>query len=634
MLVGGAARGLADLCVATSPWVTLTTRAVGFEVALASGWQVTPYVTAALLAGAVAVVFAARLWWRDRRPGSLALVTLAVGAALWSFFYGLELASQAFATKLLLSRLSYLGIVLVPPAWFAFALAYTGHGDRLTPRTVGLLLLPPVIVAVLPWTSETNDLFWASTALVTSESTPMLALEYGPLFWAWVTYGYALLAGGTVLLLWSMPGGIRLFRAQTLLLLVGVLAPWVANLVYLSRLFGPTMLDVTPFGFVVSALALGGGFLRYQLLEVHPATRAVARDELIDRMAAGVVVLNDDGRIVDLNRSAEAVLDVVRGDVVGDPLTATAPELAAAVADAGGEAVVEFATGEPTRHYEVRVSPLRRGRTGDVGRLVTLSDVTERRRRERHLAVLNRVLRHDLRNDVSVIQGSAKLLEDDPGNEKYAALIADQAAEMLTLLRTVQEVEHALDAGRPSLTEVDVVRVVDEQVAAARQAHPEATVETDLPVDAWVHTTDLVSSAVDNLVENAIEHSDRERPHVRVTVSRLTEEDGRYVEVRVADDGPGIPEADRKVLLGGDSVSLADASGLGLWLVNWIVTESGGEVRYEANDPRGSIVVVRFRRAEDAAAERDDPLDPETLPSPSAEPVRGERGGARWSAAD
>ncbi|WP_255198345.1 histidine kinase N-terminal 7TM domain-containing protein [Halorarius litoreus] len=587
-------------------------------------WQATPYAPLAFAAAVVAVTFAVVMWRAGRGPGTLPLVTLALGAAWWSSLYGLELASATLPGKLLFGRLSYLGIVVVPVSWFVFALAYTGRGARLTPTVVAALLAPAAIAAALPWTSSSTDVFWAATSLVVTESGTLLAVEYGPAFWLWSAYGYTLLAGGTVLLLWSVPFDTRLFRVQTALLLVGVAAPWLANATYLFRLFGPGTLDVTPVGFVVSALALGGGLRRYRFLDVHPAVREFARNELVERMAEPVIVLTAEGRIVDLNRSARRVLGVDADDVVGAPLDATAPELAAAIEHVDRDPV-DFTTGSPPHHYEVRVSPLREGHSGTVGQLVTLRDVTERRRRERQLAVLNRVLRHDLRNDIAAIRASASLLAeegDDIDRETFRTIIAEKAAEMEELVRTVREVEQTLDEGGPTLDDVDIVRVIDEQVDAARHAYPDAVVETDHPPSEHVRSTDLVSSVVDNLVENAVEHNDTDEPHVRVSVRRVVENGTPQVEVRVADNGPGIPNLDRKILIGADGARLEDASGLGLWLINWIVTASGGEVRYEPNEPRGSVVVLRLPAAD---GEREDG-DGGDRPDFDVEPARQSAG--------
>jgi signal transduction histidine kinase len=575
--------------------------------------ELSVYVVLSLAAGVVAVVFVGVMRRWGRGPGTLALTTLALGAAWWSLLYGLELAGATLATKLLFGRLSYLGIVVVPVSWLAFALSYTGRGDRLTPSTVGLLSVPSVLAAVLPWTSGSNDLFWASTSLAPIDGGLVLAVEYGPAFWLWSAYSYALIVAGTILLLGSIPSEGRLFRRQTALLAVGATSPLVANLVYLSRI-GPV--DTTPLGFVVSALALGAGLQRYRLFDVHPVARGVARDELVERMDESLVVLNEGGRIVDLNRSARSVLDVGGEDIVGASLDAVAHPLAAAVERASDEGA-EFTTGDPPRHYEVRVSELNGNSGGTVGRLVTLRDVTERRRREQRLTILNRVLRHDLNNDVTLIEGYAKLLLREPGNEEYAATIARKADEMLELVRTVREVERTLDSGGPTRSTVDVTRVVETQVEAARRAHPRATVETDLPASARVRTTSLVSSVVDNLIENAIVHGDAEAPHVRVSVARVVEDGRPCVELRVADDGPGIPRADRAVLVGDDDARLEDAGGLGLWLVHWLVSESGGEIAYEPNEPRGSVVVLLFPPVETGDGERDD-----RRPSPDHVPDR------------
>jgi signal transduction histidine kinase len=558
-------------------------------------WQATPYAPVAFAAALVAVVFAVTMWRSRRGPGTTPLVALALGAAWWSLLYGLELASTTLAAKLLFGRLSYLGIVVVPVAWIAFAVAYTGRGYRLTPTTVGVLSAPAVLAAALPWTSGSTDLFWATTSLVTGGSGVLLALEYGPAFWLWSAYAYSLLAGGTVLLLWSVPLDTRLFRAQTLLLVVGVAAPWLANVTYLFRLLGPETLDLTPLGFVVSALALGSGLKRYELLDVHPAVRAFAREALVERMDEPVVVLTAEGKVVDLNRSARAVLGIPPTDGVGDPLAESAPDLAADIELDDDDA--DFTTGSPPRHYEVRASPIQGEPGGTVGRLVTLRDVTERRRRERQLAVLNRVLRHDLRNDIAAIRTGAKILTDDPGNEQFVSIVARKAAEMSDLIETIGEVEDSLEAGGPTVTELDLVQVIDDRVEVARHAYPDATVDTDHPASARVETTSLVSSVLDNLIENAVEHNDADEPHVRVSVTRVRADEQPYVEVRVADDGPEIPAHDRQALVRGDEASLERASGLGLWLVNWLVTESGGEVDYEPNEPRGNVVVLRFPTA-------------------------------------
>jgi signal transduction histidine kinase len=107
-----------------------------------------------------------------------------------------------------------------------------------------------------------------------------------------------------------------------------------------------------------------------------------------------------------------------------------------------------------------------------------------------------------------------------------------------------------------------------------------------------VRSSDLLGLAVDNLLENAVVHTTSLSPTVEVTVRR--DEETGTVEVSVADDGPGIPRQEREVLVDGQETPLDHGSGIGLWLVNWIVSESMGTVSFGENDPTGSVVTLRL----------------------------------------
>jgi signal transduction histidine kinase len=113
---------------------------------------------------------------------------------------------------------------------------------------------------------------------------------------------------------------------------------------------------------------------------------------------------------------------------------------------------------------------------------------------------------------------------------------------------------------------------------------------------------DLVESALLNVVDNAIEHNDRVVPEVGVEVGHVTHDGVDYVEVAVADNGPGIPASERRVFEEGTETPLSHGSGLGLWLTQWIVTRSNGRLSFEENDPRGTVVRVWLRETRDRSA--------------------------------
>jgi len=84
------------------------------------------------------------------------------------------------------------------------------------------------------------------------------------------------------------------------------------------------------------------------------------------------------------------------------------------------------------------------------------------------------------------------------------------------------------------------------------------------------------------------------------------------VTITVADDGPGIPEKERAVLAQGRETPFDHTSGLGLWLVTWIVGDSGGEIDFETDDQWGSIVRLTLTRGDPAPASADTEEDSST----------------------
>ncbi|MFC7212809.1 histidine kinase N-terminal 7TM domain-containing protein [Saliphagus sp. GCM10025334] len=235
--------------------------------------------------------------------------------------------------------------------------------------------------------------------------------------------------------------------------------------------------------------------------------------------------------------------------------------------------------------------------------VVTSTDVTDERIYEQRLQVLNRVLRHDVKNNVNIITGYVDLLADhiDAGGESYLETIEENATALADLSELAREVDMVLH-GKSDHQTVDMAAAVDAATERLQRSYDDATVTVDIDVDvdeaALALVNPLYPSAIDNVLKNAVEHSDRSNPSIEVTVDRTE----TTVDVVIADDGPGIPAVEREVLTAGRETSLEHASGLGLWLVNWIVARSGGDVEFAENEPRGSIVQLQFPRATTATA--------------------------------
>jgi len=227
-------------------------------------------------------------------------------------------------------------------------------------------------------------------------------------------------------------------------------------------------------------------------------------------------------------------------------------------------------------------------------------DAAEQLKRQRDdLRLLNQVMRHDIRNDLQLVEAYAELLDDhvDEAGEEYLDVIkqsAQSAVSLTTTVRTLAEVMLREDA-EPSRLSLN--RVLSQQIEEVRAGYSEAvfTVEGSFP-EAEVVADEMLSSVFRNLLRNAVQHNDETPPNVTVSAS-INEADG-VAEVRIADNGPGIPADQRDEIFGKGEKGLdSPGAGIGLYLVRSLVEMYGGDVWIEDNEPKGAIFVVRLSLA-------------------------------------
>jgi PAS domain S-box-containing protein len=267
------------------------------------------------------------------------------------------------------------------------------------------------------------------------------------------------------------------------------------------------------------------------------------------------------------------------------------------------EIVNRRATGELFQAYQ-SVAPIT-DETGDlVAFVAVMNDTTERMVSKQQNQVMGRVLRHNLRNDLNVLVGDVRKIEaaEDPEErrthtEKIRKRI-DELAELSTLAdRYLHEFQYETYRQRQ-----DVPSVVERVTELMQERYPRARIESHAPATELTVQAN-VQLVLEELLENAIEHTDRDRPRVSVTVSqRDVTEEPPSVRISVEDDGPGISPHDRRVIAEGEETPLFHGTGLGLWAVHWTVTLAGGDVRIEDRSPRGTRVELRLPTASVGAA--------------------------------
>jgi PAS domain S-box-containing protein len=304
--------------------------------------------------------------------------------------------------------------------------------------------------------------------------------------------------------------------------------------------------------------------------------------------------------LVDCNERFAEKLGYTSAELEGRPLTDLYTDDSAERLREGGydEALDgQFGTGERVLRTKggteitatVRATP----RIGDDGTVVgtraLFIDVTEMKRQQVQISVLNRVLRHNIRNDLAVIRSKIEMAlnrEDAAAHLRDAYEKTEDLSAAADLARQIQEILDETD-----LVRHDIVGLVESLVERAREEFPGATVAATIEPDSvHVLATTALERALWELIENACHHAG-EAPTVRVTVERGE----TTATVTVADDGPGIPEIERRILGEIEETDTEHGSGLGLWLAYWVIDMSGGELSFDRDG--GTVATVTLPRS-------------------------------------
>ncbi len=253
-------------------------------------------------------------WRRRASPAAISFALMMALMSLWSLGYALEIMAETLGAKIFWAKVEYFGIVSVPVLWFLCAAEYSGHREVIASRRWSVLWFVPLVTLLLVWTNEMHNLIWRYYAVVEVHGLRLLWLEHGPFFWLHSAYSYALFSFGVFYLFAEIWKGT--YRAQAAMMVVGVVVPALANIIYLAGINVVYGLDLTPFGFLFSAVAILWGISRYRLLDFAPATDSAILSNLRD----GVIVTDERRRISYINPTGAQIFGREAREAVGQPL--------------------------------------------------------------------------------------------------------------------------------------------------------------------------------------------------------------------------------------------------------------------------------------------------------------------------
>lgn len=340
-----------------------------------------------LLVAAITNTFIVVYIWPRRQDNSetIPIVLLLLAATEWVVTNLGGLLDQNLAHLILWTRVEYLGVVSVPLALFVYVLYRSDLDRRLTVSRLVWLAIIPAATLLLVWTNGLHHLFWITFVPYLANGLVLAHKVYGPGFWVFWVYSYLILLAATLLTIRTMLRSARLFRWQSLAVVIGILAPWVGNLLYVFHLDPIQDLDFTPLAFSISAIMLAVGMFRWQLFDIKP----IAQSAVIAGMADGLLIIDRHGRLLLANPAAQAILGHPGSEMVGKPLEQFIPGWRppgdGAPPPAGKTIEIKLPGSQGNLDYELRDSPFYEKRALPGGRIIFLHDVTGRKRLEESL---------------------------------------------------------------------------------------------------------------------------------------------------------------------------------------------------------------------------------------------------------
>lgn len=343
----------------------------------------TPFLIPSLLAAIICWGMMFFLWrYRSRKGGSI-LLLLGTCASLWAVGYTLEIAAVPMTLKVFWAKMQYLVIPAIPSLYLVYTLYYTNRENWLLRGYRYVLLVFPVLMPILAFTTDRHGLLWKSYSLSFQGKFLTLVFTHGNVFWVFWVFCQFLLLLSTLVILRDLRRFPTLFQGQVRFLLVAVLAPWFTNALYVLKLNPVPDYDWTPFAFAISVTAFSWASLRYQFGTLMP----IAHQIVFENLREGAIVLDPLRRIVEINQAAQKIVGLT-AHAVGLPLAEALPGSSVWLRhfSAIAEMKTDFCLSEyPPLYYELQISPLHAQNLPQQGWLILLRDITPQKISEKRL---------------------------------------------------------------------------------------------------------------------------------------------------------------------------------------------------------------------------------------------------------
>jgi PAS domain S-box-containing protein len=322
---------------------------------------------------------------------------LMFAGSLWAFANAIQLITPNLGWQRFWNVLTYLGIMTVPTAWFLLSVRLTGFLRGRIGKFERYFWIPPAILYLFLLTSGFHKLFFISFETVSVGGYVALENHYGPLFYLHTVYSYLLTIAGIVMLGISLATKFRKYGVQAYGLIIGVFAPLVGNAYFLFGSPPPGFPDPTPIIFTVTGMAFAWAIFGGHILEVVP----LAHESIVRKLSTGVLVLDADKNIRDINDAAREMLELSPSTHAGDSMLSLiemnrdivliVDEALDLSIHADRQLQIEFPATQRT--LDVHISHIGDGTESTTGWLIQFDDISGRKQVEENLVATQKTMK-------------------------------------------------------------------------------------------------------------------------------------------------------------------------------------------------------------------------------------------------
>lgn len=565
-------------------------------------WRISPVIIIYFSAGAIAF-FVAHLIWRLRPAKGAAMFSAMMSAAgFWAITTSFETVVGSVETRLLLTKIEYLGIIGAVYFWFLFILDYTDYHQHFTKPVKFLLALVPGLVYAMILTADKHRFFYSDYSYSIVNGIGKFSRTHAIGFYIWSGYAYFLLVTGLVMGIIKMLALPRGYRRQIYVIAGSFFVVVGFNLLYLTGHNPIPPHDPTPLSFVLVGIIVVSGVYYDKFLDVMP----IAHQAILQSAKTGIIVLDHQDRIVELNAAAKQILLLDDSHYAGKELVELVPDLDVLFSEVKRSSMGKTYTSEwdlaPLgKVFEVKVSSLKDALGNANGRLVMLWDITKLKASMQELDAYAYTVAHDLKNPLNHIMGFASLLlSEDYSEEEQEELLNNivvGGGRMNKIIDELLQLAMLHKSEDYKMVDVDMEAVV--QGALDRELPRDSgSCSLALP-DKWPMCKGQpawLEEVWSNYLSNAYKYGG-EKPNIELGFTDV----GKEWHFWVKDSGIGIEEKDMGKLFNKFSNlekdhKINDSHGLGLSIVQRIVRKLGGKVWAESEYGKGSCFYFSLKK--------------------------------------